>query len=153
MTVIREPLDEMKLERASLDFAARLFASRPTIKTCASMEVDSSDSALRPYLWKFRCRREIERNVTIWMEKGVPSLEFGSWHTHADLWDAKDNSEALIDLFNAIMSDRFVLIFDVGGVYDGSVGVVDLREPDALVDELTGRPRRVEFEFVVGQEP
>ncbi|MCZ7686147.1 MAG: hypothetical protein M5U28_48265 [Sandaracinaceae bacterium] len=48
----------------------------------------------------------------------------------------------------AIARDELVLVRDVGAGDDGPLGVLDLREPDALLDELTSRgsPGRVRIE-------
>jgi hypothetical protein len=67
---------------------------------------------------------------------------FGDWHTHATVW-----GNDIIDLVKAILSDQFVLTYDVGGDYPGHCGVIDLRTPDALVEALTGKysPGRVKI--------
>ncbi len=46
---------------------------------------------------------------------------------------------ALIGLLTAILTDQFVLFVDLEGGSPGFEGVLDLREPDALLEQLTGR--------------
>lgn len=82
---------------------------------------------------------DAQRNLVIWMEDGEPSLGFGMWHTHAGLFGEIQGAgcEGLIDTARAILSDQFVLCYDVGGEYDGSWGVIDLRHREAIAEELT----------------
>jgi hypothetical protein len=82
------------------------------------------------------------RALGLWVEDGgVPSMGYGDWHTHADLFVkvARDGDglSAMLDLLAAIFADEFVLIISRGGRFDGHMSVLDLREPDALLDELT----------------
>ena len=82
------------------------------------------------------------RDVLIWMCDDEPSLGFGPWHTHATVWahfaEPREQDEALVELLVAILEDRFVIQVDVGGPHDGTaVGVIDLREPNAIADALT----------------
>lgn len=81
------------------------------------------------------------RGLQIWVDDDQLSVGFGEWHTHASLWrhEARHGDErtALLDLLAAIVADQFVLTTDVGGEHDGDWGVLDLREPDALLESLT----------------
>jgi hypothetical protein len=45
--------------------------------------------------------------------------------------------DGLIDIAAAILADRFVLCCDVGGEHDGHCDAIDLRDEDALAEELT----------------
>jgi hypothetical protein len=82
--------------------------------------------------------------LVVWVDGGDdPSVAFGGWHTHENVWGAgtEDGAEreALLDLVAGILADRFVLCEDVGGVGSGSVTILDLSDPDSLLDELTDK--------------
>lgn len=126
------PFDPGALAPALRRLAERTFEAVPELKVDAvivrresatpSVEIDSPTA-------------DPSRRLVIWMDDGdEPSVGFGDWHTHASVWTHED----VIELIAAIVTDRFVLAEDVGGEFDGHRGVVDLRVPDALADELTG---------------
>lgn len=128
------PLDPSMLSLASSRFATRLYEAIPEARSCSKMEGSTSADLLveipSPTM-------EPDRQLVIWMEGGIePSVAFGGWHTHAGLWDGEDG---IIDLVKAILADQFVLVHDVGGEHSGNCGVVDLRIPDALMEELTSK--------------
>ena len=91
------------------------------------------------------------RKLVVWIEGDEPSVGFGEWHTHAGVWalteGSTDAAGSLIAAVEAILSDRLVLIYNVGGEYDGHWGLVDLRDRDGLLDELTSKfsPGRVKI--------
>ena len=82
-----------------------------------------------------------QRKLVIWMEDGEPSVGFGPWHTHAALFGELQSTgcDGFIDTVAAILDDKFVLCCDVGGERDGHCGALDLRDDDALADELTSQ--------------
>ena len=89
------------------------------------------------------------------MEDGEPSVEFGDWHTHATVWGADrpgQECSAIIDLIQAILADEFVLIEDVGGEHSGPTSVLDRRNKDDVLDELTSKwsPGRVRMKSWTG---
>jgi len=72
-------------------------------------------------------------------EKGVPSIEFGAWHTHADLWDSdpRRGVARMLDYLEQI-SDGTVLLKESPTVGDGlPFCVVDVSSRDELLDEVT----------------
>jgi len=78
------------------------------------------------------------------MEGGdEPSLGFGEhgWHTHEtntrQVGPNEYQDESLIDLLEAILLDQFVLFEEPGADPVPLGSVLDLREPDALLKELT----------------
>src|SRR5579884_1741602 len=81
------------------------------------------------------------RTLVVWMEDGEPSLGFGDWHTHAGLFGEIRGAgcDGLLATARAIYSDQFVLCYQVCGEDDEHCGVIDLRDPDALADELTSK--------------
>jgi hypothetical protein len=119
-----------------------LFEAIPQIAQHASMEINRD----RPE--EFELLVEVpsptgdpQRKLVIWMEGGEPSLGFGAWHTHAGLFGEIKGAgcEGLIDTAAAILSDKFVLCYDIGGEHDGHCGVLDLRDEEALAEELTSK--------------
>ena len=124
---------------ASRAFAEELFAAFPQLKARAELYPEKETGSLELTLTLPSPTGSQERDVKIWVENGVPSLAFGQgWHTHADVWAAWPG-ESLVELLRAILNDRFVLCFDVDGESNSAPGVVDLRNPTALADELTSR--------------
>jgi hypothetical protein len=93
--------------------------------------------------------QDSKREMVIWMDRDEPSVAFGEWHTHSTVWvveaGSDNETEALLELIHAVMKDEFVFIYDVVGEHDGHWGVVNLRDPSALAEELTNRhsPGRV----------
>jgi hypothetical protein len=148
---VKVVLDASRLTEASRQFAVRLLERLPALAVHAGM-------VARPDSDDFDLRVEVpspvgdpKRQLVVWMEDTEPSIGFGEWHTHAGLLairkGSKDAAGALIAAVEAILSDQLVLTYDIGGEYDGDWGVIDLREKDALLDELTSKfsPGRVEI--------
>jgi len=84
------------------------------------------------------------RRLGIWVEgSSGPSVGGGPWHTHGNVLSVGDSLSdqiaAVVDLVGAILRDEFVLVVDVGGAHSGHTSVLDLREPDAIAEELTDR--------------
>jgi hypothetical protein len=142
--VERAELDEERISVESRRFAADLFARFPRLRGHAAMERRAGRDA-----WEFVVEVEApsgdpRSDLVVWVEGGDdPSVSFGGWHTHENIWGAglEDGAEraALLDLIGGILADRYVTREDLGGEGDGSVTVLDLSEPDALIEELTSR--------------
>ena len=47
--------------------------------------------------------------------------------------------EALLDLVAGIFDDRLVICEDVGGIGDGTAAILDLSEPDGLLEALPSK--------------
>ncbi|MCY3002414.1 MAG: hypothetical protein NTV21_11480 [Planctomycetota bacterium] len=134
------PLELAKLSPESRQFATRLFAAVPQAEPCSRMEGRAHADLLVEIPSP---TGDPDRRLVIWMEGGdEPSVGFGEWHTHDGLWGGDD---AMVELVKAILADQFVLAHDIGGTHPGSCGGLDLRDPNALVEELTSRhsPGRV----------
>lgn len=134
------PLELAKLSPASRQFATRLFTAVPQAEPCSRMEGRAHADLLVEIPSP---TGDPDRRLSIWMEGGdEPSVGFGEWHTHDGLWPGDD---AMVELVKAILADQFVLTHDVGGTHPGSCEGLDLRDPNALVEELTSRhsPGRV----------
>jgi hypothetical protein len=80
------------------------------------------------------------RAISIWLdEKRVPSLEFGAWHTHADLWDSDPEVglRRMLDCLERITKGEIVLA-ESPTVGDGMpFRVIDRSDREELLDELT----------------
>lgn len=83
---------------------------------------------------------ERRRQVSIWLdETRVPSLEFGAWHTHADLWDSEPRIglAQMLAYLERILRDEIVLAEDPAAKDELPSRVVDINDPDEVLDELT----------------
>jgi len=78
------------------------------------------------------------RQLRIWVDEvATPSIGFGPDHTHES--SDEDGIAAIVDRVRAILDDKLLIIEDVGGAYPGHGSWLDLREPDAIEEELTSR--------------
>jgi hypothetical protein len=76
------------------------------------------------------------RLCQVWVdEMATPSIGFGPSHTHERSDDA--GIAAILDILHAILADQLLIIEDVGGPYSGHGGWIDLRDAEALEEELT----------------
>lgn len=120
----------------SWEFAKRLFARFPQWHAHASTGSSSIVTVPSP-------TGDPERTLTIWLEEGVPSVEYGDWHTHADLWVSEDDFLSFID---DIVSDRQLFLVVSTWAVRWSV----LEEPidEAIDDALTGQSAPDEVRIV-----
>lgn len=126
-----------ELTPASRAFAERLLRACPQLRWHARIP-ESEEPVPRELLLELPSPTgDAERAVLVWMEREVPSVAFGSWHTHADLWGPDGDGE-VIALLCAIVTDRFVLTYEVEGVWSHA-RALDLRDPQALAEALTQR--------------
>lgn len=139
-------LDLSSLTGLSREFATKLFERFPEMSSVAKMYRINPQLDFELFIEYPSPTGDMSRNLIVWVEDdeyGEPSIRFGPWDTHASVWklevSAKDEISALLDLIQAIVADKFVLIKDIGTEYDANEIVLDLRDPDALVEELTGK--------------
>ena len=147
--------NDPKLSDQSKRFAAQLFAGVPWLADHATFDSRASQPPHDLLVQLRSPTGDDGRMLTIWMEDGEPSVEFGAWHTHATVWGAARPGEeimAIIELIQAIVADEFVLIEDVGGEHSGHIGVLDRRNKDDILDELTSKwsPGRVRIKSWTG---
>jgi hypothetical protein len=73
------------------------------------------------------------RRVEFWSENGEPSVAFGGWHTHLDLFGEDDSSAAveMTSLVLRILRDRVVYLSERPHI------IVDLDDPLDVLDTLT----------------
>jgi hypothetical protein len=130
------PLVMHLLGSFSQRLAAALFENFPIAKHRASM-IESEEPDGQSLIARIPSPvGDSERDVLIWVdEAATPSIEFGPSHTHGSPDDS--GIAEVLELCKAILSDQFLIIQDQGGKYDGHAGWVDIREPDALIEELT----------------
>ena len=159
MTAITLDLDVSRLAGPSKLFASRLLHRLPELETHARMKPSSEPDEFDLWLEIPSPSGDPKRKVVMWMEEGVePSLGFGEWHSHAGVerpgGDLPEQADAIIDLIRAILADQVVLIYDIGGEHDGSWGLIDLRDQDALLEELTSKysPGRVKIRTWSGRD-
>jgi hypothetical protein len=83
------------------------------------------------------------RDIVLWDDDGDLGLGFGQWHTHGNIawWvrEADSQEASLIAIALSIVDGETVIADDLDGPNDGIGGFLDLREPDAVLDELTRR--------------
>ena len=124
-------------------FEARLLAAVPALSAHVRRALEGDRSSNTSAIVEVPCPNpRISAGMVIWMESGTdPSLAFGAWHSHASLFDGSVEAgwDGIIDFAAAILSDRFVLVQEVGGLKSSWVRVLDLREEDALAELLTSK--------------
>ena len=143
-------LDESRITTDSRLFAADLFARFPELRQYAAMERQQGEGPWTLVVKVPAPSRDPRSELVVWVD-GVddPSVAFGAWHTHENVWGAGRPDEAgrpaLLDLIAGIFADRFVIGEDVGGIGDGTATILDLADDDALLEELasTYSPGRV----------
>jgi hypothetical protein len=119
---------------------ARALITSTDPRLAGSFEVDSVADGT-PSLVLRSPSGERQLDIAFWADEGgVLSLEFGTWHTHADMFsnpDDPDGKVGLRDLAVAISRGQVVALYEFHGDEQRALGIVDLRKGDAVLDELT----------------
>jgi hypothetical protein len=136
-------LDESKLDHTS-QMVLREFAEHP-LRRCSNLQMDSATGRNWSLLISIQSQTgDRRRDISIWLdEKGIPSIEFGGWHTHADLWDDDlvSGLRKMLAYLERIAIGEIVLA-ETPTVGDGiPFQVVDLCDREAVLEELTS-PRK-----------
>lgn len=77
-----------------------------------------------------------DRFIQVWVDEEVtPTVGFGPTHKHQSSDEA--GIAETVDLCHAVFADKLLIIEDVGGEHDGHSSWVDLRDPEALLEEIT----------------
>jgi hypothetical protein len=126
-----DPAQLESLDLPSRRFAERLFARFPHWLSFGAVESSGANSTLRVDVPS--PTGDTERIVRVWMEGGVPSLGFGEWHTHADLFSDEDGFLSFLD---SLVSDR--QLFLVVSTWASRWSVVERPTDDEIADALTG---------------
>lgn len=137
-------LDDTRITSESRSFAVDLFARFPELRRQAAMERLPGGDRWTLVVKVSAASGDPRSELVVWVDGGDdPSVAFGGWHTHENVWGAGSEDgaerEALLDLIAGIFSDRFVICEDVGGVGNGIATILDMSQPDALLDELTDK--------------
>ena len=130
--------DPKVLGATSRRLAHAVLTALPGLEQYASMMEGQEADGLSLILKVPSPSGDTGRSLVIWVDEVcTPSIEFGPTHTH----EAPDGEgiAAVVDRAKAILADEMVIIVDVGGRYTGTAGFMDLRDPDALLEELTSR--------------
>ena len=136
------PYDAALVTPPSRRFAEQLFARFPDLRHHARMGRAKPEEPWRLVVPVPPPSGDACLELVVWVDEvEEPSVAFGSWHTHESCWAAGDGSgeseDTILDLVAAIMSDRVVLCDDVGREAADHATIVDLSQPDALLEELT----------------
>jgi hypothetical protein len=164
-------LDKSRITNESRLFAEELFERFPEFRRYATMERQSGDESWNLVVVVPAPSGDPKTDMTVWVQKGdppEPSVEFGMWHTHESVWAeivwyrgikwgesiySESDRSKLLNLIAGILAERFILCEDIGGVGDGSVGILDLSREDAILEELTSKysPGRVRLRSWTGR--
>lgn len=132
----RHPLVPERLGAFSKRFASAIFAAFPHLRQFATMFSSHEPDGLSLYIMVPSPSGDKDRFIEVWVDEEVtPTIAFGLTHAHR----ASDEAgiAETIDLCRAVFADKLLIIEDVGGEYDGHASWVDLRDPDALLEEIT----------------
>ena len=131
-------LDESRITTKARLFAADLFARFPELRRHAAMERRRGEEAWTLMVEAPAPSGDPRSRLVVWVEGGDdPSVAFGDWHTHENVWgdfDERGEPRSLLDLIAGILADRYILCVDVGAE---SATLLDLEQDDALADEMT----------------
>lgn len=137
----RVPLDETKISKPSKKILAQILEWRPDWRTYAQMEPRGNGFDL--HLQVPSPTGHTDRDIIVWFanDENDLSLGFGDWHAHG--WEMyMPTSEPIdyriptIDFIKMIAEDRICAVVDFN---QDNLMLVDLNDPDALLDELTSK--------------
>jgi hypothetical protein len=132
-------LDASKLDEASRRVLAA-FKDHPAARVANLLMEKRTDGSWSLLVTIPSPTGDRRRRLRIWLdENSVPSLEFGGWHSHADLWDP-DQDVALRRMLDYLerITDGQIVLAEVPTIADGMpYRVVDLLDRQEILDELT----------------
>lgn len=130
------PLEHDALGSFSKRLAAAVFAAIPVARHYATMVHSGEKDGRSLNVLIPSPSGDDKRCVCIWVDEVVtPSVGFGPSHTHFSPDDA--GISETIELCRAVLEDKLLIIQNVGGKYDGHSGWLDIRDPEAIEEELT----------------
>ena len=132
------PFNYDDLGSVSKRLASVIFAAKPELRQYAWNIQSNEADGLSLYVDIPSPTEDSARDCEVWVDEvSTPSIGFGPTHTH----ETPDDVGCLkvVDLLSAIFDDELVIIEDVGGAYPGHGSWIDLRNPEALEEELTSR--------------
>jgi hypothetical protein len=132
-------LDESKIDERSRVLLAEL-SNHPARRHARLQMEASQDGAWRLFVAIPSPTGEHRRAVSIWFdERQIPTLEFGAWHSHADLWDEDllSGIRKMLAYLERIVDGEIVLA-GAPTVGEGFLfRVIDLGDRNEVLDELT----------------
>lgn len=132
----QHPYNPQSLGAFSQRFAAAFFDAFPHLRQFATMFSSSEPDGLSLNVMAPSPSGDKDRFIQVWVdEEMTPTVGFGPTHTHQSSDEA--GIAETIDHCRAVFADKLLIIEDVGGEYDGHSSWVDLRDPDALLEEIT----------------
>ena len=139
---MKRPTDEVdvsKVDDVSLRVLAA-FADHPAARRANMLMEKRADGKWSLLITIPSPTGDRRRRLAIWLDENfVPSLEFGGWHTHADLWDANPEVglRRMLDYLGRITKGEVVLAA-LPTIGDGMpYRVLDLSDREEILDELT----------------
>jgi hypothetical protein len=130
------PFDAQHLGAFSQRFASALFRAFPDLQQLATMISSSERDGMSLNVIAHSPSGDRNRFVQVWVdEEATPTFGFGPSHTHFSSDD--DGIAEVLDLCGAVFADQLLIIEDVGGEFDGHTSWIDLRKPEALLEEIT----------------
>jgi hypothetical protein len=132
------PLDQNALGSFSKRLATAVFVALADTPMETAMVRDSEADGQSLIVRVPSPSGDQDRCIWIWVDEVVtPSIGFGPGHTHGSADD--EGISETTELCRAILDDEMVIIEDVGGQYDGHSKWLDLRDPEALTEDLTSQ--------------
>ena len=131
-------LDESKLDEVSR-LVLREFADHPARRVSSMSMEFRPDGAASVVITIPSPTGDSRRAISIWLdENSVPTLEFGAWHTHADLWDKdlRSGFQMMLAYLERITDDE-ILLAESPTSPGGLFRVVDVCDQEEILDELT----------------
>lgn len=130
------PFDLDALGAVSRRLAEAVFSSLPQLRRHARVVRSGESDGLSLSLVVPSPTGDPDRTLVVWVdEAATPSVGFGPSHAHEH--GDEDGIAATVDRATAILLGQVLIIEDVGGAYPGHGSWIDLRDPDALEEELT----------------
>lgn len=132
-------LDESKIDERSRLLLVEM--SKHPARRHASLQMEAShDGTWHLFVAIPSPTGDDRRAVSIWFdERQTPTLEFGAWHSHADLWDEDllAGIRRMLAYLERIIDGEIVLA-GAPTIGDGLLfRVIDLGDRDEVLDELT----------------
>ena len=130
------PYDQSALGSVSRRLSLAIFSVMPELQQYASTIHSGETDGMSLNLVIPSPTGDEARICQVWVDEvATPSIGFGPSHTHERSDDA--GIAAILGLLRAILADQLLIIEDVGGTYSGHRSWIDLRDPEALEEELT----------------
>jgi hypothetical protein len=131
------PLEESALGAISRQLSGAIFMAFPELRNHARIHQSKERDGLSLIIEVPSPTNDPNREIFIWVDEvSTPSIGFGSSHTHES--PNESGMHEILDKLCAILEDKLVIIEGIGGKFPGYADWIDLRQPQALEDELTG---------------